>query len=215
MSHHLTAEAEDCLERLYMCEVEGSAYPPPPHDSPALAELQRAEYVRCTPSRCTLTKEGRHKAEKAVRRHRLAERLLHDIIDVQGQLVDRAACEFEHSLHHGVDDRICALLGHPTTCPHGRPIPPGKCCRERKDAASAVIAPLAEMRQGERGIIAYLSSKQPSVVQKLMSLGALPGSPIAVIQTFPSVVFEVGQTQVAVDHAIGGDIYVRRNEDTT
>jgi DtxR family Mn-dependent transcriptional regulator len=68
------------------------------------------------------------------------------------------------------------------------------------------------MKNGERGAIAYLSSRQMDTLQKLMSLGVLPGSPIAIIQTFPSVVFQVGQTQVAVDADLAGDIYVRRTE---
>ena len=158
-----------------------------------------------------MTHDGKHQAEYAVRRHRLAERLLHDVMAVHGKQVDEAACEFEHSLHHGVDEHICILLGHPKTCPHGRPIPPGRCCREQKGSASPAIAQLAEMKEGEHGAIAYLSSSQAEIVQKLMALGALPGSQVWVIQTFPSYVFQVGQTQIAVDKTLASDIYVRRS----
>ena len=210
--NHLTANSEDYLEHLYMRDVEENAVPLPLPDDRVTGELLRRNLVRHEAGRLVLTKEGRREAEGAVRRHRLAERLMQDVLNVQGKQVDTAACEFEHSLHHGVDDRICSLLGHPTTCPHGRPIPPGRCCRERKGAEHAVITPLADMKNGEHGSVAYLSSRQSETVPKLMALGVLPGSQITIIQTFPSIVFQVGQTQIAVDNSLGGDIYVRRTE---
>lgn len=209
MSHHLSPEAEDYLERLYMRDYEGDTEEVQPDDR-VYGELLRQQYVRLKDGKTLLTKEGQHHAEQVVRRHRLAERLLHDVIAVHGALVDEAACEFEHSLHRGVDEQICTLLGHPKTCPHGRPIPPGKCCREKKGSVHAAVVQLSAMKRGDKGAIAYLSSKQPDTVQKLMALGALPGAPVKVLQTFPSVVFQVNQTQVAVDASLGSDIYVRR-----
>jgi len=206
----LTPPAEDYLEVLYMRDVEGSTREWPLPGDAVIGELLRRGYIEFTGESATMTKMGHQEAEHAVRRHRLAERLLHDVIDVQGRQIDQAACEFEHSLHHGVAEHICTLLGHPNTCPHGRPIPPGKCCKERKGAAKAAVVSLAEMQAGERGIIAYLSSRQSDTVQKLMALGALPGAPISIIQTFPSVVFQINQTQMAVDMSLAGDIYVRR-----
>lgn len=213
MTHqHLTPEVEDYLEYLYMRDQEGYAGAAPELSDRGLGELLRHHLAHFEDGVAILSKDGAGKAERAVRRHRLAERLLSDIINVRGEHVDHAACEFEHSLHHGVDEHICALLGHPNTCPHGRPIPPGKCCKEKKHAAHAAIIPLSGMNKGERGTIAYLSSRQPETVQKLMALGALPGATVDVIQLFPSVVFQVGQTQIAVDGALAGDIYVRRME---
>jgi DtxR family Mn-dependent transcriptional regulator len=206
---HLSPEAEDYLERLYMQEVEEDVTPPAPDDR-VLGELLRRSLLRPLGETPRLTKEGKLEAEGAVRRHRLAERLLHDVLAVQDRQMNAAACQFEHSLHHGVAEHICALLGHPTTCPHGRPIPPGRCCRERKVAATALIAPLTELKNTEHGVIAYLSSRQTEAVQKLMSLGVVPGAALSVIQTFPSIVFQIGQTQIAVDAKLAGDIYVRR-----
>jgi len=72
-----------------------------------------------------LTAEGRELARNVVRRHRLAERLLVDLLDVGREDVEGPACRFEHVLNQGVDDRICTLLGHPPTCPHGKLIPRG------------------------------------------------------------------------------------------
>lgn len=210
MNMQLTPQTEDYLEYLYAVEVEGATAPTELPNDIVTGELLRRGYVTHEGGTLKLTKDGLHEAEQAVRRHRLAERLLHDVIDIHGQQVDEAACEFEHSLHHGVDDHICTLLGHPKTCPHGRPIPSGRCCRQRKGQATSAITPLSEMKKGEHGTIAYLSSNQAEVVQKLMALGALPGSPVTMLQTFPSLLFQVGQTQIAVDTSLASDIYVRR-----
>ena len=207
----LSPPLEDLLEHLYMSQVESSEHALPQLEPALSAELLRLGYIS-QQADAPLTASGRQAAELAVRRHRLAERLVHDVFNVHGQQVDASACEFEHSLHHGLDEKICILLGHPKTCPHGRPIPRGKCCKAKKLTASSVITELAIMQSGEQGVIAYLSSRHIETVQKLMALGVLPGSVISIIQTYPSIVFQVGQTQVAVDAALAGDIYVRRTE---
>ena len=206
----LSPHAEDYLEHLYSRDVEGWDELVPAPDDRVLGELLRHQLVTLETGTLAMTDDGQGQAREAVRRHRLAERLVHDVMNVHGQQVDEAACEFEHSLHRGIDEQICTLLGHPNTCPHGRPIPPGRCCVERKNAAAAAIILLAEMHAGERGTIAYLSTSEADTMQKLMSLGTLPGVPVTVIQTFPSVVFQVGQTQIALDKALARDIYVRR-----
>jgi len=207
----LSPNAEDFLEHLYMREVEEYMTEITLPDDRVIGELLRHNHITLCEGRYALTPEGLRQAEQAVRRHRLAERLLRDVVAVHDQEVDQAACEFEHSLHHGIDEHVCTLLGHPKTCPHGRPIPPGRCCREHKGTASAAIVSLSDMRADERGSIAYLATREPEAMQKLMALGVIPGAPVTLIQTFPSVVFQVGQTQVALDTALARDIYVRRS----
>ena len=209
--NHLTPESDDFLEKLYTSEVEGETERYPCGDDRVIGELLRQGSIKKERGRWALTRDGKREAERCVRRHRLAERLMHDLIDIRGAKAEAAACEVEHSLHHGIAEHVCTLLGHPKNCPHGRPIPPGPCCRERKDQAQAAIAALSEMKSGEKGSIAYLCGSKSHTVQKLMALGALPGSDITVIQTFPSIVFQVGQTQMAVDKKLAEDIYVRRS----
>jgi len=206
----LSANTEDYLEHLYNRDVEGWEVVVPAPDDLVLGQLLRHGLATLNGEHLALTQDGEEQARGAVRRHRLAERLVHDVMNIHGRQVDEAACEFEHSLHRGIDEHICTLLGHPKTCPHGRPIPPGRCCGAGKDVSEPVIVPLAEMHPGERGAIAYLSTTQQETMQKLMALGALPGAPVSVIQTFPSVVFQVGQTQIALDKPLAQDIYVRR-----
>jgi putative ABC transport system ATP-binding protein len=78
------------------------------------------------------TPEGQERARIVIRRHRLAERLFVDVLTIRDDHeIEESACKFEHILSPEVTDKMCALLGHPTACPHGSPIPPGECCPPR------------------------------------------------------------------------------------
>lgn len=75
------------------------------------------------------TERGRERAAEIIRRHRLAERLFTETLRIEDEAeIEQQACKFEHILSLEATDRICAFLGHPKTCPHGSPIPPGACC---------------------------------------------------------------------------------------
>ena len=77
-----------------------------------------------------LTPRGRERAGSIIRRHRLAERLFTDSLAMDSETeIEQQACKFEHILSPEATDKICAFLGHPRTCPHGAPIPPGLCCK--------------------------------------------------------------------------------------
>jgi putative ABC transport system ATP-binding protein len=86
------------------------------------------------------TPRGRDRAGSIIRRHRLAERLFTDSLAMDSESeIEQQACKFEHILSPGATDKICSFLGHPRTCPHGAPIPPGPCCGGKKlvdDAAT-------------------------------------------------------------------------------
>jgi putative ABC transport system ATP-binding protein len=75
-----------------------------------------------------LTEAGSRRARDVVRRHRLAERLFTDTFAIDDVEAHQQACRFEHIITPELDQRICSFLGHPKTCPHGNPIPPGACC---------------------------------------------------------------------------------------
>ena len=70
-----------------------------------------------------LTDKGRHLATTVVRRHRLAERLLTDVIGLEWEKVHREAARWEHAISADVEEKLVQLLGDPATCPHGNPIP--------------------------------------------------------------------------------------------
>ncbi len=75
-----------------------------------------------------LTGKGEQRARDIVRRHRLAERLFMDSFGIGDREAENQACKFEHILSPEVTEKICTFLGHPKSCPHGNPIPPGACC---------------------------------------------------------------------------------------
>lgn len=77
-----------------------------------------------------------------------------------------------------------------------------------EDASSGHSHPLSSLPAGYQGRVAFLATKDQRKLQKLMAFGILPGMPVKVLQTRPSIVFQVGQTQLAVDEGIAGDILV-------
>jgi DtxR family Mn-dependent transcriptional regulator len=213
---NVSPKAEEILESLWIAteeKGENAAHVEIlkiDQDDEALAELVGLAYVEVRGERVHLRKEGRNEARMTVRRHRLAERLMMDILDIKGVSGDERACEFEHLLHHGVDTKICTLLNHPTTCPHGKPIPPGTCCEQARQEGDVGVVALTELKAGERGEIAYLSATDAGKMQKLMSMGVLPGSDLEVTRTFPSYIFKVGHSEFAVDDELAREIFVRK-----
>jgi DtxR family transcriptional regulator, Mn-dependent transcriptional regulator len=189
--------------------VDAPPLPLPPPE--ARREVLKAKYAELRGGQCVLTQAGLEAARSVVRRHRLAECLLRDVLGVSDSDVDADACEFEHIIRHGLEERICLLLGHPRECPHGKPIPKGLCCDRLPDAILEV-GPLSDGRIGADGVVVYLRTRDRRDVQKLMALGILPGVPIRLIRRFPSYVFQLGFSQFTVDRDLAEKIHVRWEE---
>lgn len=208
----LTDRAEEILETLWThAETEkdepinlGVA-----KSGPEIDELLKSGYIKLNNDEVILTEKGRVEGEKIVRRHRLAERLFADILVVKKKFIHPLSCQFEHLLHEGIEDNICILLGHPTTCPHGKPIPQGECCRRSKEDMKKVISSLIGLKPNQRGKVAYLQTKDHKKLQKLMAMGILPNTTITLVQKFPSYVLQIGQSQFAIDEELAQRIYVR------
>jgi putative ABC transport system ATP-binding protein len=96
--------------------------------SRALRRMSELQLVELRNGEVQLTPGGSQRARNVVRRHRLAERLFKDTFAIDESEVHNQACKFEHIISPELDRRICSFLGHPKTCPHGNPIPPGDCC---------------------------------------------------------------------------------------
>ena len=216
MLERLSEEAEEILESLWVMTVEGDNVGclltslKVEMTSVELVELVQRAFVEVRGDRVYLRKEGRPEAQMTVRRHRLAERLTMDILGIAGDEGNDQACQFEHLLRQGVDTKLCTLLNHPTTCPHGNPIPPGECCIEARKQGQPGIVALTELKSGETGEIAYLAASDDKKMQKLMSMGVLPGSQVTLMQKFPSYIFKVGNSQFAVDDMLAREIHIRR-----
>jgi len=95
-----------------------------PAVSETVARLEQEGLLRIAPNRTLeLTPEGRARATSVMRKHRLAERLLTDIIGLEWEQTHNEACRWEHVISDAVEDRLVELLNSPTTCAHGNPIP--------------------------------------------------------------------------------------------
>ena len=157
-----------------------------------------------------LTQSGEKIARDITRRHRLAERLFADVIELRKEDLDKNACEFEHIISQDVADAICTLLGHPQYCPHGSKIPSGECCKRAEGEIGAIVVPLTKLDVGKSGVVAYIVTGEHKFIHKIFSLGVVPGATIKLHQKSPSFVIIAGQTQIAIDSAIAGQIYIRK-----
>lgn len=79
--------------------------------------------------------------------------------------------------------------------------------QEKEDKKSVV--PLSDLQPGGKGQIAYLQAKGKSQMQKLLSIGAIPGMHVVLVQRFPSYVFKLGHTQFAIDKELARSVYVK------
>ena len=212
----LSDRAEEILEGLWIAvEEKGQAYAEIDQleveaSDPAYEELTELAFIEVEEDRVYLRPEGKDEGRSTIRRHRLAERLMMDVLNIRGDAGDYKACQFEHLLHEGVDTKICTMLNHPTTCPHGKPIPPGECCEEARRTGDLGVVPLTELKSGEEGEIAYIQTEDSKKMQKLMAMGVLPGNRIILSQTFPSYIFRVGFSEFAIDATMAREIFVRR-----
>jgi putative ABC transport system ATP-binding protein len=100
-----------------------------------LLERMRVRGILAQGPDATFTEPGRQRAESLVRRHRLAETLFSETFQMHESVVEEEACYFEHILSPVMTDSICAFLGHPPACPHGKAIPRGACCAGRQQAS--------------------------------------------------------------------------------
>lgn len=182
----------------------------PPATEGMLKTLIQEGYITIADSKVEFTNKGMVDARLIIRRHRLAERLLNDVLEVKEDTMDSSACKFEHFLDEEVTTSICTLLGHPVSCPHGRAIPPGECCEKASKEIRPVVMPLTELRSGDKARVSYIVTRYHERLDKLSSMGLLPGVQIRLHQKQPTYVIQMGETQIALDTAIARDIYVRR-----
>lgn len=209
----LSERAQEILEALWIHIEEEGKKPLDigvSRDDTAVEELVKLGFIRKEQNHIQLLEKGKSHALACVRRHRIAERLLVDVFDVRKKIIDEISCKFEHLLHEGLEDKVCTLLGHPKVCPHGKPIPQGNCCLEKHNKKfPKMLSPLTGLEINEKGQVAYLQAKDSVTMQKLISIGAIPGVSITLLQKFPSYVFKIGSSQFAIDKELAMRIYVR------
>jgi DtxR family Mn-dependent transcriptional regulator len=175
-----------------------------------LDELVSSGHVLSSGEEVRLTTRGEERARGIIRRHRLAEVLLHNLFDLDNTQLESSACQFEHILSEPVTESVCSFLGHPPACPHGRPIPRGECCDRIRTEIQPLVTRLSDASLGTPVRIVFITPKSKKRLEKLSALGIVPGSRLRLLQRNPSFVIQIGQTTVAVDRDITDEIYVKQ-----
>ena len=207
-------KVEDFVKGIYLrcnfSQIAGDLSP-----EVVLENLKNEGYIEIQDNKIKFLKKGEEIGKKIIRRHRLTERLLKDILQMTIDEIEEPACKLEHTITEGLEDSICTLLGHPSICPHGFEIPPGKCCKDVSKTLEPIIVSLSDMESGGEGNIMYLVTKSYPRLQRLSTLGLSPGSKIKIIQTFPTFIVQVDETQIALEKSIASDIFVRKTNGRT
>jgi len=176
-------------------------------DDEILSELEKQGLVTISGKEIALTANGKAEALPVIRRHRLAERLLVDVLGMHVDEIEESACEYEHTLAPGLTEAICTLLGHPRECPHGSCIPEGDCCKRAENSVESFVKPLNALEVGDEVRISFIRKDDPVLIGKLVSFGVAPGKVIKIRQKFPAYVIQIENTQIALEQDIAADIY--------
>jgi len=219
MSEEVTAVIEEYLEGIYkLQEKSGVARTSdlvnllkvvPGTVTNTVERLEREGYVTHEPYKgVKLTEKGLKIALQVVRRHRLSERLLTDILRVEWDKVHDAACKLEHGITNEIVKPLEKALRHPKTCPHGNPIPT-KCGGIIEEKSQPLIA----LNKRERGTIVKITEERSDLLHYLDTIGLVPGTPIEVVEKAPfngPITLKVGETSRAISRDVASIIRVKR-----
>jgi DtxR family transcriptional regulator, Mn-dependent transcriptional regulator len=207
---------EEYLEAIHELEEEGTVVIQArlaerlDHSAPAISEMVRRlreeGYVEIDGRALHLTDAGRALAESVVRKHRLAERLLTDIIGLPWHRSHLEACRWEHVISDEVEARLVELLGNPTTCPHGNPIP------GTRQTGRALTA-LSDARGGDHVRLERVTEQveiDAASMQYLSEHGFVPGTEATVSSRAPdgTLTLDLGETVIALGPAITKQLFV-------
>jgi DtxR family Mn-dependent transcriptional regulator len=180
------------------------------HSAPAISEMIRRlrdeGYVEIRGRSLLLTDRGRGLAESVVRKHRLAERLLIDIIGLPWEKAHVEAGRWEHVISDEVEARLIELLGHPTTCPHGNPIPGAGAVEPRLTA-------LSESRRGDHVRLERVTEQVETDLDSLAYLsshGFIPGTEATVSSRAPdgTLILDLGAGSIALGPGLAQQLFV-------
>lgn len=155
-----------------------------------------------------LTEKGRKIALRVVRRHRLSERLLTDILHVKWGKAHKAACKLEHAIDEDIAKNLERALGHPKTCPHGNPIPTRRGGIFEEETES-----LANLNPREGGIIVKITEEDSDLLQYLATLGLMPGKSIEIVEKAPfdgPITVKVDEADRALSLKVASEIWVKK-----
>jgi DtxR family Mn-dependent transcriptional regulator len=211
---------EDYLETIY--ELEESGIPPlrarlverlgvsAPTVSETVARLVREGYLTLAHDRVIrLTDRGRESATAVMRRHRLAERLLVDVLHVPWHQVHEEAHRLEHAISETLEPYLVRALGDPGTCPHGNPIPGSANVEDVSDQV-----PLVALGPGEKAVVRRVDEEveaQPVAMRALEDHALMPGHPVEGIDATGDPVRMRGELgEVTLPRAVAAKVYATR-----
>ena len=176
----------------------------------AVKKLAERGFVTHKPYRgVELTRTGRRLAIAAIRRHRIVERFMSDMLGYAWNEADRLAGTFEHELPQEVEDRMFIAMDRPTTCPHGFPIP------DPDVVDIPDMPPLYALEPGDAAVVAISGSTDADIVEFLDTLGLRPGVRVEVREKHPfdgPMVLNVEGSDRTVSEKVARQIYVRKEE---
>lgn len=188
---HFAESIEEYLEAVYRLEREGPGVTTsgiaselgvaPASVSGMLKKLAGEGYLeQIARGEVRLTTKGLEVAVRVLRRHRLAERLLTDVLKMPWDQVHTEACMLEHAISENVEQRLIEILGDPQTCPHGHPIPP-------KDLSDPLRVgfPLAQLDEGSTAVVQGVTDEVPEILRYLGEVGLYPGTLVRVHEKAP------------------------------
>lgn len=155
-----------------------------------------------------LTDAGRRAAIATIRRHRIVERFLADMLGYAWNEADRLARAFEHELPQEVEDRIYLALDRPQSCPHGFPIP------AKETVELPRMPPLYALEPGDVAMVAVPGSTDPAIVAFLDTLGLRPGVRVEVREKHPfdgPIVLRVDGEDRTLGSTVANQVYVQKS----
>ncbi len=216
MSDGFHPPLEEYLEAVHELEEEGTQVIQARlaerlgHSAPSVSEMIRRlrgeGYLEPSGRSVRLTAKGRRLAESVVRKHRLAERLLTDVIGLPWHKAHVEACRWEHVISDEVEERLVELLEHPTTCPHGNPIP--GAAPLRRDLFS-----LNDSEPGDRVRLERVTEQVEIDMDSLTYLsenGFIPGAAALVRAKAPdgTLTLDLDNGTIALGPALASQLYV-------
>jgi DtxR family Mn-dependent transcriptional regulator len=216
MSDGFHPPLEEYLEAIHELEEEGTQVIQARlaerlgHSAPSVSEMVRRlkgdGYVDVHDRSVILTGKGRRRAESVVRKHRLAERLLTDVIGLAWHKAHVEACRWEHVISDEVEERLVILLGNPSTCPHGNPIPGGP-------QSTAKLTSLADSNPGDHVELRRVTEQVEIDLDALTYLGEhgfVPGSAATVTSRAPdgTLTLQLAEGSIALGPQLAQQLYV-------
>jgi DtxR family transcriptional regulator, Mn-dependent transcriptional regulator len=211
-----SATLEEYLEAVYKLSENGAVRPTQlaealsvsgPTVTATLRRLEAAGLIERPAGGVALTPTGRQQALSILRRHRLSERFLADVLGLPWDVVHEEACRLEHALSPRVQDALEHYMKNPAVCPHGHPIPSA-------DLAIAELAgtPLASHGAGESVEVLRVAEDDERLLAYLASLGLFPGTEVAIVEVSPfegPFLLTVKGTTFALGRDVAGKVIVK------